>query len=63
MDDVCRAVEFAMDQLGVTALKDKQKKAIHNFVRGHDYFAKRVRENVVLCLASIRPSVWTSEGI
>ena len=33
MDDICRAVcSFAMDQLGVTALKDKQKEAIHNFV-------------------------------
>ena len=38
MDDVCRAVQFAMDQLGVTALKDKQMEAIQNFVRGHDCF-------------------------
>ena len=38
MDDVCTAVRFAMDQLGVSTLKDKQKEAIHNFVRGHDCF-------------------------
>ena len=35
MDDICTAVRFAMDQLGVSTLKDKQKEAIHNFVRGH----------------------------
>ena len=38
MDDVCTAVRFAMDQLGVSTLKDKQKEAIHNFVRGRDCF-------------------------
>ena len=38
MDDVCTAVRFAMNQLGVSTLKDKQKEAIHNFVRGHDCF-------------------------
>ena len=38
MDDFCRAVRFVMDQLGVNSLKDKQKEAIHNFVRGHDCF-------------------------
>ena len=41
MDDICRlraACKFCDDQLGVTALKDKQKEAIHNFVRGHDCF-------------------------
>ena len=38
MDDVCSAVQFAMDQLGVKALKDKQKEAIYNFVRGQDCF-------------------------
>ena len=35
IDDVCTAVRFAMDQL---ALKEKQKEAIHNFVRVHDCF-------------------------
>ena len=38
MDDVCSAVLFAMDQLGVKELKDKLKEAIHNFVRGQDCF-------------------------
>ena len=56
MDDVCSAVQFAMDQLGVKELKDKQKEAIHNFVRGRDCFVilHGIRENVVLCLAAIR---------
>ena len=52
MDDVCTAVRFAMDQLGVSTLKDKQKEAIHNFVRGHEGdFANGV---LVLCLAAFR---------
>ena len=41
MDDVCTAVRFAMDHstgTGVSTLKDKQKEAIHDFVRGHDCF-------------------------
>ena len=33
MDDICTTVRFAMDQLGVCTLKDKQ-----SFVRGHDCF-------------------------
>ena len=38
MDYACTAVRFAMDELRVSTLKDKQKEAIHNFVRGRDCF-------------------------
>ena len=52
MDDVCTAVRFAMDQLGVSTLKDKQKEAIHNFVRGHDCFViLPTRYGKTLCYA------------
>ena len=52
MDYACTAV------LRVSTLKDKQKEAIHNCVRGHDdcfvILPTGVRENVVLCLAAFR---------
>ena len=38
MDYACTAVRFAMNELRVRTSKDKQKEAIHNFVRGHDCF-------------------------
>ena len=38
MEDIERAVQFALDRLGVEALKDKLKEAICKFVGGQDCF-------------------------
>ena len=38
MDTVERAVSFAMTELKVETLKDKQKEAICSFVNGRDFF-------------------------
>ena len=56
IDHVLRWINF--DKM----LKDKQKEAIHKFVRGRD-FANEVLENIVLYLAAIRVRPFRKEQL
>ena len=54
MDTVKRAVRFAMTELKLETLKDKQKEVICSFVNGHDCFVILHTVNSMLCYVAIR---------